>query len=134
MIQEAYCSKEVSELLREKGFLKGVNLKFIPNLAFYDNIGLHYNVAKWYDSLIQDEINFVVAPTHHMAMAWLREEKNIFIVIEPHAYDYVNERNKSYVCSLWVGDTYYEYLESRDYPSYEEAVEAALKYSLENLI
>jgi hypothetical protein len=69
-----------------------------------------------------------------MAMAWLREEKNIFIVIEPHVYDYVNEKNKSYVCSLWVGDNYYEYIESRDYPSYEEAVETALKYCLEHLI
>ena len=67
-------------------------------------------------------------------MAWLRKIHNIFIVIEPHLYDYINEKNKSYVCSLWVGDNYYEYLESRDYPSYEETVEAALKYCLKNLI
>ena len=67
-------------------------------------------------------------------MKWLIEEKNIFIVIEPHAYDYINEKIKSYTCSLWVDDNYYRYLESKDYPSYEEAVEAALKYCLENLI
>jgi hypothetical protein len=73
-------------------------------------------------------------PTHQMAMAWLREVHNIFIVIEPHMYDYINEKNSSYVISLWQGDNYSENITSKDYPTYEEAVEAALKYSLENLI
>lgn len=73
-------------------------------------------------------------PTHQIVMDWLREEKNIFIIIEPHVYDYVNEKNKSYSCSLWIGDNYYEYIESRDYPSYGEAVEAILKYVLEKII
>ena len=123
MIQEAYCSFEVSKVLKEKGFVQETlmvynqNGNFMPNGAIEDTYQIFYP-----------------APTHQMAMAWLREEKNIFIVIEPHVYDYVNEKNKSYVCSLWVGDNYYEYIESKDYPSYEDAVEAALKYSLENLI
>lgn len=123
MIQEAYCSFEVSKLLKEKGFVQETlmvynqNGNFMPNGAIEDTYQIFYP-----------------APTHQMAMAWLREEKNIFIVIEPHVYDYVNEKNKSYVCSLWVGDNYYEYIESRDYPSYEEAVETALKYCLEHLI
>ena len=123
MIQEAYCSFEVSKVLKEKGFVQETlmaynqNGNFMPNGAIEDTYQIFYP-----------------APTHQMAMAWLREEKNIFIVIEPHVYDYVNEKNKSYVCSLWVGDNYYEYIESRDYPSYEEAVETALKYCLEHLI
>lgn len=112
MITEDYVSYEVAKLLKEKGF----------DYQGFDYIDFEGEVIK------QDR------PTHQMAMKWLREEKNIFIVIEPHAYDYVNEKNKSYSCSLWIGDNYYEYLESRDYPSYEEAVEAALKYCLENLI
>ena len=112
MINEDFCSFEVAKLLKEKGF----------NYKGFDYIDFEGEV------ITQDR------PTHQMAMKWLREEKNIFIVIEPHAYDYVNEKNKSYSCSLWIGDNYYEYLESRDYPSYEEAVEAALKYCLENLI
>ena len=123
MIQEAYCSFEVSKVLKEKGFVQETlmaynqNGNFMPNGAIEDTYQIFYP-----------------APTHQMAMAWLREEKNIFIVIEPHVYDYVNEKNKSYVCSLWVGDNYYEYIESRDYHSYEEAVETALKYCLEHLI
>ena len=49
-------------------------------------------------------------------------------------YDYINEKNSSYVTSLWQGDNYYENITSKDYPTYEEAVEATLKFSLENLI
>ena len=70
----------------------------------------------------------------YVAMKWLREVHNIFIVIEPHMYDYINEKNSSYVASLWQGDNYYENITSKDYPTYEEAVETALKYSLEYLI
>lgn len=114
MITEDYVSYEVAKLLKEKGF--------------------NEPVTELNRLLCKEGEKPVLRITHQMAMKWLREEKNIFIVIEPHAYDYVNEKNKSYSCSLWIGDNYYEYLESRDYPSYEEAVEAALKYSLENLI
>ena len=129
-IREDYCSFEVAKLLKEKGFLKGVDLRLIPNLAFYDNIGLRHNVAKWYDSLIQDKIDFVVAPTHQMAWKWLRE-KHIIMVVQPEYF------NGGAECSYWGVDIWaddnYEKLQG-DFPSYEEAVEAALKYSLENLI
>ena len=123
MITEDYCSYEVAKLLKEKGFEQH------KCQHSYDSKG----VFKWSDDLDPYECS---APTHQTAMKWLREEKNIFIIIEPHVYDYVNEKNKSYTCSLWIGDKYYEYeyLEPRDYPSYEEAVEAALKYCLKNLI
>ena len=125
MIKEAYCSFEVAKLMKEKGFNE-------PCFYYYkDEVLIFSPFLKGRNSYQTDTYS---APTHQMAMAWLREEKNIFIVIEPHAYDYVNEKNESYVCSLWVGDNYYEYIESRDYPSYEEAVEAALKYVLKNLI
>jgi hypothetical protein len=106
MITEDYCSFEVAKLLKEKGF----------NNDYPKGDCTQY------------------ACTLQMAMKWLREEKDIVIIIEPHQYDYVNEKNKSYSCSLWVGDNYYEYIESRDYLFYTEAVEAAIIYCLENLI
>ena len=128
MIKEAYVSFEVAKLLKEKGFDEEC-------YQIYDDEGyLSFNHVGYINSEKPNEDFYALAPTHQMAMAWLREEKNIFIVIEPHAYDYINEKNKSYTCSLWVGDNYYEYIESRDYPSYEEAVEVALKYVLEKLI
>ena len=128
ILSEDYVSFEVAKLLKEKGFRE-------PCYMYYDNNGdisgkyINPDIPFNYSS-----VPYYLCPSQSMAMKWLREEKNIFIVIEPHAYDYVNEKNKSYACSLWIGDNYYEYLESRDYPSYEETVEAALKYCLKNLI
>ena len=68
MIKEDYVSVEVAQLLKEKGFLKEEDLRITQNLSFYDNIGLHHNLNKYYNSLILDKIDFVVAPTHQMAM------------------------------------------------------------------
>jgi len=133
-ITEDYVSLETAKLLKRKGFLKEVDLRMTQNLSFYNNIGLNHNLNKYYDSLIQDKIDFVVAPTLQMAMKWLREVHNIFIVIEPHMYDYINEKNSSYVASLWQGDNYYENIISKDCLTYEETVETAIKYCLEHLI
>lgn len=128
-IKEAYVSFEVAKLLKEKGNFN------VPCLRVYDKNGIvcirysGFDIPHNYTNTL-----LYLCPTHQMAMAWLREVHNIFIVIEPNLYDYINEKNSSYMCSLWQGDNYYEKLLSKDFPSYEEAVEVALKYTLENLI
>ena len=125
MIKEDYCSYEVAKILKENGFNESCYTCYVEKeISHYDYSSTNYELI---DGVIS-------CPTIQMAMKWLREEKHIVIVIEPHAYDYINEKNKSYACSLWVDDNYYEYIESKNYPSYEEAVEAALKYCLKNLI
>ena len=136
MIKEAYCSKEVSILLKEKGFNEATNRYYN---AQYDEIRTvsdtfmtYWNNEEHMKVLMME--GALAIPTYQMAMAWLREVHNVFIVIEPHAYDYINEKNSSYATSLWQGDNYYENITSKYYPTYEEAVEATLKYSLENLI
>lgn len=106
MITEDYCSFEVAKLLKEKGF----------NNDYPKGDCTQY------------------ACTLQMAMKWLREVHNIFIVIEPHMYDYINEKNSSYVTSLWQGDNYYENITLKDYSTYEEAVDVTIKYALKNLI
>jgi len=127
MIKEAYVSYEIAQLLKKKGFDE-------RTLYHYTNCDvLQHNIV--YNQYKNSEIlNAYSAPTHQMACAWLREVHNIIIVIEPRMYDYVNEKTSSYVTSLWQGDNYYENITSKDYPTYEEAVEATLKYVLENLI
>ena len=134
MIKEDYASYEVAKLLEEKGF------PIIEHLFMYVNkdgnlMTDHQACLKMtneeYRAFFDDYIPTV---TQALAMKWLREEKNIFIIIEPHLYDYINEKNKSYVCSLWQSDNYYENLLSKDFSSYEETVEAALKFCLTELI
>ena len=128
-IKEAYVSFEVAKLLKEKGFNE-------PCLSYFwgeeNNKEISYTDFPFTNKqLYSDQI---LRPTHQMACAWLRKVHNIFIIIEPHMYDYINERNASCVASLWQGDNYYENILSKDYPTYEDTVEAAIKYSLENLI
>jgi len=131
MITEDYCSQEVSKLLEEKGFRE-----YCGAVYFILENG-DYSWSK-IDIPIRDcgicKPAAILCPTHQMAMKWLREMYNIIIVIEPHMYDYVNERNASYVCSIWVGDNYYENPTSTDYTTFEETVDAALKHVLKNLI
>ena len=127
MIQEAYCSFEVAKLLKEKGFNCPCKVVYSPK-----GIIKHYLKEEVYAHNLKGHKK--LCPTHQMAMAWLREVHNICIIIEPHAYDCINKKNTSYVYSLWQGDNYYENPELKSYSSYEEAVEAAIKYCLENLI
>ena len=125
MVTEDYVSFETASLLNEKGFDEEVLAVYIYDNLFVKGENKIVNTAN---------IPIIPAPTLQMAMKWLREVHNIFIVIEPHMYDYINEKTSSYVTSLWQGDNYYENITSKDYPTYEEAVETALKYSLEYLI
>ena len=126
MITEDYVSFEVAKLLKEKGFDEGCD-KFYPiNGGEVEELTL--------DELNYHRSEFIKAPTHQMAMKWLREVHNIFILIEPHSYNYIEEKNSSYVFSFWQGDNYCENPLLKEYYSYEDAVESALKYSLENLI
>ena len=119
MIREAYVSFEVAKLLNEKGFVQETlmvynqNGNFMPNGAIEDTYQVFYS-----------------APTHQMAMAWLREVHNLHIDIDPSEGNWnptVITLN-DWTCVIRFGET----IPIQD--TYEEAVEAALKYTLENVI
>ena len=104
MIKEDYVSFEVAKLLKEKGFDEMVSSFYPPG--------------------------DIQRPTHQMAMKWLREIYDIFIVIRRGltgtGWVYSHEIYKDSQC--WYAR------HGASYDTYEEAVEVALKYSLENLI
>lgn len=132
IIEEAYCSFEVAKLLKEKGFN-------YPCRAVYSPKGVvtHYlkEEVRAYDLKGHKKL----CPTHQMAMKWLREEYKIAINIRITCKKVI-----SYVFDIWdfeiihpnefVGGTIDLREQQFDFKSYEEAVGAALKYSLENLI
>ena len=125
MIKEAYVSFEIAKLLKEKGFDEPTLTFYIP---FEDgevkfNIGsneIHYNTLNEYPWII-------AAPTHQMACAWLREVHNIGIEIRR------SPNTMMYRCFVYK-DTLVKCITDAIIETYEEAVEAALKYSLENLL
>ena len=121
MIKEAYCSFEVSKLLREKGFDE-------PCIYYYkDGVLMFSPFLKGRNSYQTDTYS---APTHQMAMAWLRDTHKIFIEIGVSI-----DLNGNYHYGYAILDDKCRYVK-RDYTSfkYEDAVETALKYVLEILI
>lgn len=128
MINEDYCSFEVAKLLKEKGF----DEPCIRHWDCDDHSLYGYNDIPISNSELQaNEYNGFSAPSQSMAMKWLREEKDIIIVIQPEYFN-VESICFAFGCDIWCNDNY-EKLQGI-FPSHEEAVEAALKYSLENLI
>ena len=120
MITEDYVSFEVAKLLKEKGFDERCRNSYNLEGKFYVHTQWHYPITTM----------GYVAPTHQMALKWLRE-KGVYFSLVPFIEN-----------AGWPKDTWHINFYNSDgiigggFPvkGYEEAVEAALKYALENLI
>lgn len=130
MITEDYCSPEVSKLLEKKGFRE-----YCEAIYFVLENG-DYRWSK-IDIPIRDcstcKPAAILCPTHQMAMKWLRK-KGIFVLPDIRIADgkwfCMIVRRFEEVDNGCIG----ERRVNGYYDTYEEAVEAAIKYSLENLI
>ena len=120
-ITEDYVSFEVAKLLKEKGFDCASRL-------WYDNKGV---VSQKYIDATNSplgKVDHYPCITLSLAMKWLREVHKIDIVC-------FHERlpHDCYWCRI-EKYPYTEHQQEPTYQRYEQAVEAALKYALENLI
>ena len=135
-MEEAYVSYEVAKLLKEKGFNNPCHAVWNDNRIFLlahliDNKSLLFTDA--YKFSLQKE-SLITIPTHQMACAWLRE-KNISIFItddEPLSYKYTIK--KYFISDKYEVKIVVLKLDSTIFMKYEDAVESAIKYCLENLI
>jgi hypothetical protein len=132
MIKEDHVSSEIAKLLKEKGFPQNPQ---ICNTAYTYKGKFSNNAKSFWNPLCFDLFGrqYFMAPTHQMAMKWLREKYGIFIAINNddldfnwQCYDLINRG--STLDPKILSESY------AGYKTYEEAVEAALKYALENLI
>ena len=117
MITEDYCSFELSKLLKEKGFDEPCCGIWHVNNKLFE---LHYEPLD-YSELREERL---LAPTYQMAMKWLRE-KGYHIVVFTDSPRYEVKIQDLNDGSFNVSDIIHTYA------TYEEAVEAALKYVLE---
>ena len=145
MIEERYCSYEVARLLKEKGFNEECHHIYIESRQIYVGIILEWtNTIYGEDAMSNNEIpdvdtDIITAPTHQMACDWLMEKD---IYISPK-YSWFRSRKgaphyewKPVVLRLSTGNIIYPQLLDmcEYYKTYGEAVDAAIKYSLGNLV
>ena len=122
MIKEDYCSFEVAKLLKDKGF-DGESYGIYIDENTFEELDFKSSNSP------ETSIYRIVTPTHQMAMKWLRK-----IHLQHIQISYLHGAYREYeyaVINTFNGKAYHEPV---SFSSYEEAVEAALKYSLENLI
>lgn len=142
MIKEAYVSFETAKLLKEKGF---------DGYSFYVYIlneeGEHCLERLYDDDFFEKEI-MIYAPTQQLACRWLREVHNLCIIVANFEVE-GGEKDETFIhycfevvyttTALFAVDANNnvarcDEISDDDYVTYEEAVEAAIRYSLENLI
>jgi hypothetical protein len=128
-IQDDYCSFEVSKLLKEKGF------DIFCDYGYQDDKSLlrrNGNLAQngWYNR-----------PTHALAIKWIRENFGVYIHLEScpdSKWFYVIEdiSEKGYIRNDGSKRQMPRMLSlsEKEFNSPEEAIEAALLYTLQNLI
>ena len=131
-ITEDYCSFEVSKLLRKK--------KFDVKTSEYYAADGSQQFPKYDEPAYQNskEKHGCSMPTHALAIKWVRENYKLHLEVYPIK---VSTSDKSGYRYGWgIMDLSeeivkgYEYNEPLGYYSFEEAVEAALLYTLTHLI
>lgn len=127
-IKEAYVSFEIAKLLKEKGFN-------IETDWYYKNEDV---VVSNGPEVIAHPKDYYAKPTHQMALAWLREIKNIVIVPEIHTT--IDPKDYYWGACIYYLDKPWDLVKWMSEPSrgkyegYNTVIESAIKYSLENLI
>lgn len=125
MTREDYCSFELSKLLKEKGFDWDCHQYY-----FEDWEKRHSTITSMRPYNFNEDDKCISIPTHQMAMKWLREMHRKYIDIR---YNNQNEEYRFIVFTM-VKDKPIDFIHSEYHSTYEEAVEAALKYCLTKLI
>jgi hypothetical protein len=138
MITEDYDSFEVAKLLREKGFDSPCSGRYsVRSKEFHLDCTKMCNNGGLFEC---------AAPTHQMAMKWLREVHQLHISVDVSPiYGKVKDEKGRNTCGLlywyymasgeWVNEKYNPNQKAFvvSAKSYEDAVEEALKYCLGKL-
>ncbi len=125
-IEESYCSREVCILLKEKGFSIYQSTQYSNTI----NPNTVYCYTEKQCKLFRDTY---YRPTQAFAIEWMRVNFGKHILIAP---TYFNDEVKGYIWNnhLITMDNIGEVLKRGQFDTPQEAIEAALLYTLTNLI
>ena len=143
MIKEAYCSYKVAKLLKEKDFNGLCSACFDPNDKSFKTI--YYNTSgevepQDWNNLSRREAGkiglatwygYISAPTLQMAIAWLRKKG---IAIVPIISSILDNESFLWDIKIVIAKTNETYRQGWVYEEYENAINDALEYVLENLL
>lgn len=115
-MNEAYVSYEIAKLLEEKGFDWDCDNYYDQSSDEPQQLTL--------DEMYYSYDEFVKAPTHQMACAWLRDKGY-------HIYTFKGVDSWVYEVQSLNDDWTYHL---GGFEDHDDAIEAAIKYCLENLI
>ena len=143
-IKEDYVSFEVAKLFKEKGFDEPCHCFYEYRKRLYNDMDKYFPDGMKNSDHDKEGNKAISAPTHQMAMKWLREIHNI--MVSPYAlslnyyglslgyyfeiFDLTNGDSTGCKPLYKVGIPFKEDVLN----TYEKAVEAGIKYALENLI
>ena len=128
MIQEDFVSFETAKLLKEKGFDEECRAFYVKS----KECGIELFPVGRSHNYNDDVYPCISAPTHQMAMAWLRKKGIIITIDYNNDVELEDEEDKRYGFCVYAKP--HDIIDYNTYLTYEEAVEAALKYVLENLL
>jgi hypothetical protein len=137
---EEICTYEVCKLAKEKGFPQLPTESDGECYYHWDGLRKIHSLCSskvYYDDEFRHRDLFR-APTQSLLQRWLREEKNLYISIIAHAESksVYYEWEVRYISALGNMNkaSSVKTIETYEYNTYELALEAALKYALENLV
>ena len=145
MIHEEICTYEVAKLAKEKGFPQDPDKNDHCLMYCWDGLLNIYPLAMWivWEMEEYDHDNLYAAPTQSLLQRWLREEKGIIVEViaqptcstsKKNCYWWSVKQNSDGFCYQYEECSYLLYSNEGYFDTYELALEAALKYTLKNLV
>ena len=149
MIHDEICTYEVCKLAKDKGFnTHCVPFYALDNFAaeYVDDAGDFYEVDfekgdLYFNYPIKGSLykaKMLSAPTQSLLQRWLREEKEVFVEVHTRPHFATTHTKTFYVWNIQYCDCKQACRMLQDpqdtFYTYEEALEDALKYALENLV
>jgi hypothetical protein len=139
MIHEEICTYEVAKLAKEKGFPQEPKENNHSDMYSCDGSGTMPVLCSWCVWLMEacNRNNLYAAPTQSLLQRWLREEKGVTICVDIFDDGWFFDISTFYKQDTGVYEVDIPYKSSNVtpvYPTYELALEDALKYALEKLV
>ena len=149
MIEEAFVNYETAKLMEDRGFRQNTMAFYVDSdeakMSYYDPTikGKRKMTLKRGDFIDPNDLTIqyyhtdgrcISAPTHQMAMAWLRVEHGIDMAINFQPYRNEHDENDGMEYAAYLFKELGEAKPSVWYRKYEDACEDGIRWALEHLI